>query len=471
MCQGFFFPEGFQTVQTKYGEIQGVLTTINFQNRHFQVKKFLGIPYAEPPTGELRFRKSLPIRSMPSPLKATAYGPKCPQRNIRNVTQSEDCLYLNVYVPTNSGAELTKKPVMIWIHGGGFAIGAANNYDAGTLSAFTDVIIVTINYRLGALGFFSTNDKEAAGNYGLWDQQLAIRWVHDNIESFGGDSSNITIFGESAGSSSVIFQTLYPGNRGLFKRAIAESGTVAAWAVLPFSGIYNNSLTFARAAGCPSQMHAELMTCLRQKSSQVIEKIAADFSMSGFPFPTWVPVYDNDFVIKEPARIFEDIRDDSQLFSSYHDIDLLIGWNNYDGMLYKNEWMKHFNVSKDGNLTVTRNQFENYYIPQFTAIALKGIPTQLSKDFVSQEYTNFDDPDNSDALIKTVADLSTDVLVAAPSVLTASTHTSNNSNTFVYRFRAKPVFRLIKLPDVLEGTDSANHVDELPYVFGGPLFW
>ena len=116
---------------------------------------------------------------------------------------------------------------MIWIHGGVFIAGFSNSYDGGPLSLSGDVIVVTINYRLNVVfGFVSTTDHHAGGNWGLWDQHLAIKWVHDNIHAFGGDPASITIYGESAGSACVVYQTIYPGNKGLFQRAIIENGSI-----------------------------------------------------------------------------------------------------------------------------------------------------------------------------------------------------------------------------------------------------
>ncbi|XP_053385646.1 bile salt-activated lipase-like [Mercenaria mercenaria] len=174
---------------------------------------------------------------------------------------SEDCLYLNIFTPGVSNINVAPKPVMIWIHGGAFFVGYADLYEGDVISALGDVIVVTLNYRLGVLGFFSTHDPKAKGNYGLWDQHIAIRWVYENIAAFGGDVTNITIFGESAGSRSVIYQMLYPGNKGLFKRAIAESGTVAAWAVSHGHSNYESSIEFAKSVGCNNL--ANMSACLK----------------------------------------------------------------------------------------------------------------------------------------------------------------------------------------------------------------
>ncbi|XP_015472384.1 bile salt-activated lipase-like [Parus major] len=157
-----------------------------------------------------------------------------------DVRGSEDCLYLNIWVPQGRRQISTKLPVMVYIYGGAFLVGGSQGanfldnylYDGEEIAVRGNVIVVTINYRLGPLGFLSTGDENLPGNYGLKDQHMAIAWVKRNIKAFGGDPDNITIFGESAGAASVSLQTLSPKNKGLFKRAISQSGVgVCSWAI------------------------------------------------------------------------------------------------------------------------------------------------------------------------------------------------------------------------------------------------
>ncbi|XP_070550993.1 cocaine esterase-like [Ptychodera flava] len=186
---------------------------------------FMGIPYAEPPVGDLRFRPPQPKAPWLGIYNATEVGFACIQRKAANPfpeAQSEDCLYLNVYSPVTNSTNL---PVMVWIHGGGFSRGSATNdgmYDGTALAAIGDVIVVSLNYRLFALGFFSTGDEHAPGNYGLLDQLAALKWVQRNIAAFGGDADRVTVFGESAGAISVDYLLLSPMSDGLFHRAILQ---------------------------------------------------------------------------------------------------------------------------------------------------------------------------------------------------------------------------------------------------------
>ena len=229
------------------------------------VNSFRGLPYAAPPTGKLRWRPPQPASSWSGVRDATQFGPSCPQSTVNNPflppgTISEDCLYLNVYTPTaRPGAN---RPVLVWIHGGGLVQDGGRNYD-GTKLAAAGTVVVTINYRLGALGFLAhpalaSRPGGAAGNYGLMDQQAALRWVQRNIAQFGGDPRNVTIAGQSAGGLSVLAQMVSPGARGLFQRAIVQSGTFAL-NQQPLATAEAAGETFARAVGCPDQT----ATCLR----------------------------------------------------------------------------------------------------------------------------------------------------------------------------------------------------------------
>jgi len=185
------------------------------------VTQWLGIPYAAPPVGELRWQPPQPPTPWTTPYPAVQYSAGCPGAGVP--VTSEDCLYLNVAAPSNP----TDKhlPVMVWIHGGGFQFGASSEFSGVNIASSGGVVFVSMNYRLGVLGFLATSAFGAhAGDYGLQDQQAALRWVQKNIAAFGGDPHDVTIFGESAGGSSVCDQLASPAASGLFGRAISESG-------------------------------------------------------------------------------------------------------------------------------------------------------------------------------------------------------------------------------------------------------
>jgi len=194
---------------------------------------FLGIPYAAPPVGPLRWKAPQPSAPWLK-LRATRFANHCPQLagSYGLASTTEDCLYLNVYAPNNAGP--AKQPVMIWIHGGSNKVGLSDDYDPTDLVA-QKVVVVTINYRLGVLGFLShpaltaESPDHVSGNYGILDQQAAMAWVQRNIANFGGDPGNVTVFGESAGGLDIHTHLASPLAAGLFHRAIVESGAYAVY--------------------------------------------------------------------------------------------------------------------------------------------------------------------------------------------------------------------------------------------------
>jgi para-nitrobenzyl esterase len=237
------------------------------------VDEFLGMPYAAPPTCNLRWRPPAPPAAWRGVRDATQFAPSCPQPASAFAPpgpMSEDCLYLNVYTPALPSRDLRSSdrhglPVLVWIHGGGLTQDAGRNYDPTKLAA-DGIVAVTINYRLGALGFLAhpalaSRPGGPAGNYGLMDQQAALRWVRANIRHFGGDPHNVTIAGESAGGLSVLAHLVSRGSRGLFQRAIIESGSFAL-NQRPLAAAEAAGEAFATTAGCPGQT-AQTAACLR----------------------------------------------------------------------------------------------------------------------------------------------------------------------------------------------------------------
>ncbi|CAL8125463.1 unnamed protein product [Orchesella dallaii] len=210
-------------VKTQNGPIQGILKEARGGAKYVE---FLGLRYANP---VVRFQPAEPLKERwTNPKLANTLGNICPQTNYGD----EDCLFLNVYVPEKymkSQSELSKLPVMVWIHGGAFILGDGNGYEPNYFMESEDVILVTLNYRLGVFGFLSTGDEATTANIGLRDQVMALQWVKENIAAFNGDPTNVTIFGESAGAACVHFLLMTPTAEGLFHRAIIQSGTLSFW--------------------------------------------------------------------------------------------------------------------------------------------------------------------------------------------------------------------------------------------------
>jgi len=241
-------------------------------------EEFLGIPYAAPPVGALRWRPPRPAAPWHGTRAATAYAPHCPQPSgaFGRASTSEDCLYLNVFAP--AGARGKHLPVMVWVHGGSLRTGESDDYNPAGLVR-DGVVVVTINYRLGALGFLAdaalaSRPGGPAGNYGLMDQQAALRWVQRNIGGFGGNPGEVTLFGESAGGLSTLAQLISPGARGLFQRAIVESGTYEL-TEQSLATAESAGDAFAAKVGCTSDTAA----CLRRLP---VSTILADQNPVGY---------------------------------------------------------------------------------------------------------------------------------------------------------------------------------------------
>jgi para-nitrobenzyl esterase len=241
---------------------------------------FQGIPYAAPPVGELRWASPRPAARWTAVRDASKPGSACPQTAGflgDPPSETEDCLYLNVTVPRR--ADSRKRPVMVWIHGGGFYSGAGDIYGAQQLATRGDVVVVTLNYRLGVFGFLAHPSldggpgQQLSGNYGLEDQQAALRWVRRNAAAFGGDPASVTLFGESAGGVSTCAHLTAPGSAGLFQRAIIQSGPCAlttqwpypdgTWVSRPRATAERAGATVAARLGCANT--ATVPACLRAK--------------------------------------------------------------------------------------------------------------------------------------------------------------------------------------------------------------
>ena len=283
-------PPAGPTATTTSGTVEGALHPSG------TMKQFLGIPYAAPPVGELRWKATAAPAAWTGTRSATAYGKHCPQRDTSPLSAygtaggQEDCLYLNVFTPTGAGPH----PVLVWIHGGAFLYGRGAGYTPVRLTA-QGVVVVTLNYRLGALGFLAhpaLNDAEGhSGNYGVMDQTAALHWVKANIQQFGGDPANITVVGQSAGAASVLTQLNTAKAQGLFHKAILQSGPVTdqpTGAAAQASG----ATVAASSFGCPDDANAA--ACLRALPAEAIvaQQPSATFSASN------APNIDGDYLVR-----------------------------------------------------------------------------------------------------------------------------------------------------------------------------
>jgi len=261
-------------VQTTSGPVEGVYKT--------DAAEYLGIPYAAPPVGNLRWRPPIKPAAWTATRAAKTFGPACAQVNLLGVfagpaNSNEDCLYLNVFAPKDAAARHAKLPVIVWIHGGGYVDGASNDYDGSKLAVMGRTVVVSINYRLNLMGFLAhpALDKEGHpfANYAMLDQQLALLWVKENIGGFGGDPLNVTLGGQSAGGSSTGVQLTSPLAKGLFHRAIIESAGSYLFAA-PLQGAEQRGVAFAKAAGCGEGADEATAACLRRLSADAVMKLS-----------------------------------------------------------------------------------------------------------------------------------------------------------------------------------------------------
>jgi para-nitrobenzyl esterase len=273
----------------------GVVTLDSGQIRGYVFKDdrtFLGIPYAAPPVGDLRFRAPAPVTPWKGVRDAYWPGHACPQLPDPDIhlfgSTHEDCLYLNVITPNPLPAK--PLPVMVWLHGGGFATGTGADYPGFKLAEQGQVIVVTLNYRLGPFGFLAhpalaAESPNDVGNYGLLDQQAALRWVSRNAAAFGGDPHNITLFGESAGGASVCANLTSPAMAGTFQKAIIESGLCALPSTLPLADAESIGQKVASDNQCPTTADAAALDCLRKLPVDALLAEEGDVSLtSAVPF-------------------------------------------------------------------------------------------------------------------------------------------------------------------------------------------
>ena len=255
------------------------------------IYEYLGIPYAAPPVGDLRWRPPQQPAPWTKVRQTVSFGPTCAQITELGVfagpaNNNEDCLYLNVFTSQTGGTAKALKPVLMWIHGGGLVDGESNDYDASKLVKGGQAganVVVTINYRLGLLGYLAHPALDAEGhpfgNYGLMDQQAALHWIKDNIRAFGGDPNNVTVGGQSAGSTSTAAAVISPASKGLFSRAIFESGALLT--VAPLSLAESRGSAFGTAAGCPTDNSSSTAACLRSIPVPAIMNLQGSPSANG----------------------------------------------------------------------------------------------------------------------------------------------------------------------------------------------
>ncbi len=325
-CLCFFKPSYSQNstpliVETKQGKLQGTSDNGTLVWR--------GIPYAKAPIGDLRFKAPKPTDKWEGVKNATTFGPIAPQHSSSNADgkSDEDCLFLNIW---STGADTKKRPVMFWIHGGAFSTGAGSNsiYDGSSLAKKGEVVVVTINYRLGPLAFLyfdsiAPNNTDFDHNLGIQDQIAALKWVKENIEKFGGDPEQVTIFGQSSGATSVLTLMSIPSTKGLFKHAIAESPSLYLWTTQDATMVTEK---FLALLGLPKNLLSELFTISADSLNQVAKRLLQDRgSMPSIGI--FSPTIDRKLIVQHPLS--------SITAGNTKDVKLMIGTNKDEANLFR----------------------------------------------------------------------------------------------------------------------------------------
>ncbi|XP_031777907.1 fatty acyl-CoA hydrolase precursor, medium chain [Nasonia vitripennis] len=450
-----------------------------FLSRTQRVIQYLGIPYAQPPIGQLRFSAPVtdPLPSWTGVRNASFFGPSCPQiserrklhernflkllpQNLPNPGLSEDCLFLNIFVP-DSNRPAEGWPVMVWFHGGDFNGGTPAIWDASVFVTKQKVLVVTVAYRLNILGFFTTTDAEAPGNYGMLDQIAALDWVKRYIELFDGSPKNIVIYGHSAGAISVSLHMMSPLSRAKFSKAIAMSGDAINSVRTPQEELPVVDQV-AYKFGCLRKT-SDLMECLRNKDLDTLIRESAFIE-------TWGPIVDAEtnnstdgpFLPKHPRDVGDD---------DFYSVPLVAGYTNNEQALAFVELLG--SEHDDGRLKM--HQFESFIRDEINAAVVapdENSTCELRPELVSDAVTFFYKPHpptkDTRVLRDRYLDLQTEKNYAAGLIQLAAKVSSHPSQTkaFVYRFDYRA--RTASVSGDVPEWAGVPHLLEQPFVWGLP---
>lgn len=447
-----------EVLEATCGPIRGNV----YKHREKIVVGYLGIPYAKPPIGDLRFKKPVAAEKWTKPLDCYEYGPVCPQSGHFSVmcpdfikVDEEKCLTLNVFAPRWKSDEFSKGlPVFVYIHGGGFEIGYSsciNDYSLSGTIPLRDVVVVSINYRLGPLGFLTTGDEVAKGNYGLWDQTLALQWIQNHISSFGGDPNNVTICGESAGGISVDMLALSPHSNKLFHKFYAISGT--SYCLFAFRTNRDEAhicQVFAKHHGYNGNDSRSLLDWYKSQDVSIFKKTAEiqrDFS--GFIFFT--PNFDGDFFPKP----IEELRKEAPK------IDALITIGEYEGLGM---------IGGNPVLSPSNDQLSN--LKAAIADAYSSDVTLNHEEVqkkIFEAYTKGIDPNDETTVVRKIVEFLGDYMFNICSLDTARSCTLNGSNAYLGSFDYFNTETEIDTSFGVLPFNAATHGSDHPYIFGDAI--
>ncbi|XP_072020282.1 acetylcholinesterase-like [Amphiura filiformis] len=413
------------------------------------VDVFRGIPFAEPPLGQYRFTKPVPAAPFTEDYNATYYRSPCTQLGTDD--GDEDCLHLNIWAPN---PRVPDAAVMIWIHGGGYIIGdgVEVKVDGSPLVGFNNVVYVTIQYRLNSFGFLTTGDSALPGNYGLWDQLLAIQWVKTNIAAFGGNPENIMIFGQSAGGGSVGLHLLSPHSWPYYHRAAMQSGTgTSPWALeYDIEKARSEAIEVGEQCGCDTTSSTALLECLREIPAKNITAATNTIAIRTVNVTPFIPIVDNDFLSDDPRRLVSQ--------GKFKQCELLLGSNKDEGSSFA---MRAFPEQIPRRVPyIPRSRWDSV-VPMWVFM----YTNDLILDAVDQQYIDWTVADDPDANYFWIwVDMNTDEGFACPTDTYARTWSQHGNDVYLYQ--------LTHLPSNHEGLPTwlgVAHNDELQFVFGRAL--
>lgn len=442
-----------------------------------EIYAFQGLRYAQAPTGERRFKKTVPIGPYfvnATTISATHMGAKCPQMSMIGAGASgkEDCLFLNIYTPylPEEGKFL---PVMVWIHGGAFISGDASLY-MPTRLLDKDIILVVIQYRIGSLGFFSLNNDDAPGNVGLWDQIEALKWVQANIEGFGGDPEKVTVSGESAGSASVNYLLLLKDEtKGLFRGVLAESGSALDhWSLDPDP--VTSAILIAERNGCANDSLKDLYDCMMKVPADQLSTVIATFvgedrKAGQMGFRGAAPVVQDEglkaaLVTKHPKKYYED--------GDVNDVPLFIGANKHEGAFVFGIMYWEFlipNHRLEDAEYLREDMMKDLLLTFGIEDPSNGIGEALKDDYVGgRDLADFENATPG------LVDLAGMLFLKAGAWETAKQHANKTtSKTFLYSFDFESDDTIFKIffPDYKNAPfkhDGVCHADEMMYIYNLP---
>ncbi|KAK8789069.1 hypothetical protein V5799_021151 [Amblyomma americanum] len=441
------------TVNTTTGRLRGTVVATN----NGQVRAFLGVPFAEPPLGPDRFKKSKQKRPWEGVFNATSLPPMCLQQplhfnnyyKVRKIDPtSEDCLFLNVFTPLEPESSL--KPVVVYIHGGFFSYGGISMkvHDASELSAKGDLVAITIAYRLGPFGFLNMGTEDAPGNMGLHDQLIALRWIKDNAEAFGGDPDQVTIIGQSAGSFAVGVHLVSPASKGLFRRAVMQSAS-------PFTSTLVNSKDqasyrarlLAETLGCRSREKEDVSTsamvkCMRSKAVADILNASSTFTTEGLD--SFFPVVGDEIIPLPPGLALKT--------GNLNARDLLAGVSEAEGDGLIDFVAKKFRDDEDVDI----DKKAMIFFAKGMMITLMDID---SKEIIDHYFGGAHVQDGVTA-VHAAADLLGDSQLGCPTLGFANRVLGSNTSVFLYQFSQQP--SKIGWPEWVRPT----HTDEIAFALG-----